>query len=265
MIYEKSAGRDALAGNTDTSLLKIVAFVSMLIDHLGASMFGAYQEMRVLGRIAMPLYAWCLVVGCVKTRDPLRYGLRLLALAIISQPFNMMALNHTWSEFNILFLLVLGLVAIEGIRQRFMLSQIWAPALCYLALGFVNINYGWRGLTFIILLYIARGSVSGIVAACMGYFFFWGSSSAAVNGMFGVSFSFLAWPGLGQLLSPLFKLQAMSWLALPLIAIPTRSNIRLPKWLGYALYPAHLLIIAILRLTVQGVPLERLFAGFGVY
>lgn len=263
-MTERIKGNDTLAGNLDTSLLKLVAFVTMFIDHLGASMFGSCQEMRIIGRIAFPLYAWCLVVGSVKTRDPLRYGLRLLILAVISQPLNMLALNHTWSELNILFLLVIGLIAIEGIRRRFLLSQIWVPALCYLALGFIDANYGWRGLTFIIIMYLARNSLGGLMAACVGYFFFWGASSSTVGGMFGLQFTFLSWPGIGAAISPLFRLQAMAWLALPFIAIKTNTGIRLNKWVGYALYPAHLLIIAILRLTVQGVPLETLAAGFGM-
>ena len=109
MEWELQPGRDErLAGNLDTSLLKTLALLFMLIDHLGVALFGNLLEMRVLGRIALPLYAWCLVVGNVKTRHPLRYFGRLLLLATISQPLYMMALNHTWQHLNILFLLALA-------------------------------------------------------------------------------------------------------------------------------------------------------------
>lgn len=257
--------RDTLAGNTDTGLLKIIAFVTMFIDHIGAARIVGYPELRVIGRIAMPIYAWCLVVGCVKTRDPLRYLLRMLVLAVISQPINMLALSHTWSELNILFLLVLGILAIQGIRQKFLLSQIWAPALCFLATGFLDVNYGWRGLAFILIIYLARNSLGGLAAACIAYFFFWGTSSGSVSGMFGVQFGFLAWPGIGDALKPLFNLQAMAWLALPFILIKTHTGIKLNKWVGYALYPAHLLIIAVLRLTVKEIPLEALTMVLGMW
>ena len=117
MEWELQPGRDErLAGNLATSLLKTLALLFMLIDHLGVALFGNLLEMRVLGRIALPLYAWCLVVGNVKTRHPLRYFGRLLLLAAISQPLYMMALNHTWQHLNILFLLALATAAIQGIR-----------------------------------------------------------------------------------------------------------------------------------------------------
>ncbi|MFR5853573.1 MAG: TraX family protein [Lachnospiraceae bacterium] len=166
MEWELQPGRDErLAGNLDTSLLKTLALLFMLIDHLGVALFGNLLEMRVLGRIALPLYAWCLVVGNVKTRHPLRYFGRLLLLAAISQPLYMMALNHTWQHLNILFLLALATAAIQGIRLHRYGSQFWGPALCYLALGFCEIDYGWRGLTFILLLYPARESRGGLAAA----------------------------------------------------------------------------------------------------
>ena len=261
-VQNKALPGEKLAGNLDTSLLKVLALVFMLIDHMGASMFGSYPTMRVIGRMALPLYAWCLVVGSVKTRDPLRYGLRLVLLAALSQPLYMMALNHTWKDMNILFLLTLGLVAIQGIRQKRWFSQFWAPALCYLALGFLKIDYGWRGLTFIILLYLVRDTRRGLVAAYIAYALFWGQGSSAVDGMFGVPFAFLGWPGVGAPLSALFRLQGMIWLSLPLIVIPTHSDLHMPRWMGYALYPAHLVVLILLRLTVGGVPLATLVRGF---
>ena len=132
-----------LAGNLDTSFLKVLALCFMFIDHLGAAVLPRIGELRMIGRMALPLYAWCLVVGSVKTRSAPRYALRLLGLALLSQPLYMMALNHTWTDLNILFLLFIGQVALQGIRARFMGSQVWVPALCYVLLGFVQVDYGW--------------------------------------------------------------------------------------------------------------------------
>ena len=36
-------------------------------------------------------------------------------------------------------------------------------------------------------------------------------------------------------------------LAAPLIFIPTRSNLKIPKWFFYAFYPAHLAVIAMVQ------------------
>ena len=158
-VKERRSGE--LAGNLDTSFLKVLALCFMFIDHLGAAVLPRVGELRMIGRMALPLYAWCLVVGSVKTHNAPRYALRLLGLAVLSQPLYMMALNHTWTDLNILFLLFIAQVALQGIRARFMGSQIWVPALCYVLLGFVQVDYGWRGLTFILILYMARGSRGG--------------------------------------------------------------------------------------------------------
>lgn len=258
----ESTKKDMVTGNLDTSFLKILALLFMIVDHLGASIFPGIQEFRVIGRMAFPLYAWCLVVGSVKTRNVFRYGLRLLLLGIIAQPLYMMALSHTWTDLNILFSLLIGLVAIYGIQRRAFLSQFWAPALCYLLLGYLKVDYGWRGLTFMLVLYGARQTRGGLIAAYMAYAFFWGTGSAQVAQLFGLPLSFLSWPGVGVPLSNLFHMQSMIWLSLPLVVFSTRTGIRMPQWLGYALYPMHFVLIILLRLLVGGASFAALTQRF---
>ena len=253
--------REEIAGNLDTSMLKLLALILMLTDHMGKMFFSSIPEMRIIGRMAFPLYAWCLVVGCVKTRNPLRYGGRMLALALLSQPLYMMALNHSWNEFNILFTLLIALIAIQGIRMHKFASQFWVPALCYLLLGFVNVDYGWKGFTFILLLYLARESRGGLAAAFLAYALYWGASSSGVTSLFGYSLEFLRWPGVGTVFGAFFRLQGMIWLSLPLIAVSTHSQIRLPHWLGYALYPLHLALLILFRL-MDGATFAMLTRGF---
>jgi hypothetical protein len=251
-----------LGGNTDTGWLKIVALVFMIVDHLGVAVFPGVTEMRILGRIAMPIYAWCLVVGCEYTHDILRYAFRLLVLAVVSQPINMVALSNPWSKLNILFLLCLGVLVIAGIRGRWLFSQFWAPVLAYVFLGFVSVDYGWKGLTFILLLYAARKSAGGILAVVLAFALFWGGSSSQVVSFAGLPLTFLEWTGVGPVLKAFFHLQTLMWLALPWILIPTHRNVRMPKWLGYGLYPLHLLgIIGVL--LIMGVPLAQLLAVLG--
>lgn len=251
----------AIAGNLDTSFLKILALLFMLCDHIGAAFFPTFLELRIIGRMAFPLYAWCLVVGSVKTRNPVRYGLRLLMLALLSQPLYMMALNHNWEYLNILFALLIALIAIQGIRLKWYGSQIWMPALCYVLHGYIRVDYGWMGLTFILLMYLARENRQGLIAAYLAYALFWGASSQTVQQFFGMPLSFLKWPGVGLVLSAFFRLQGMVWLSLPLIAGKTHVDLRMPKWLGYALYPAHLLVLIGLKLF-NGYTFEMLTLGF---
>ncbi len=258
----ESPRKESLAGNLDTSFLKILALLFMLVDHLGAAIFKDVPELRIIGRMAFPLYAWCLVVGAVKTRNTFRYGSRLLLLGVVSQPLYMMALNHTWTDFNILFSLLIGLAAIYGIQRKVCLSQFWGPALCYVLLGLVRVDYGWRGLTFILVLYGARNSRGGLVAAFMAYALFWGASTGPVVSLFGYALPFFAWPGIGDVLSALFRVQGMIWLSLPLVALPTRTSVRMPQWLGYALYPMHLALLIVLRLWLGGAAWPLLLKGF---
>ena len=81
------------AGNTATGLLKLIALAFMLIDHSGKVLFSNCQEMRILGRIAFPIYVWCMIVGFWRTRSVLKYLLRILVVGAVSQPLYALALD----------------------------------------------------------------------------------------------------------------------------------------------------------------------------
>ena len=63
------SSRPAPAGNLSTGLLKLIALVFMFIDHSGKVLFNNCYEMRLLGRIAFPVYIWCMIVGFHRTRS----------------------------------------------------------------------------------------------------------------------------------------------------------------------------------------------------
>ncbi len=57
----------------------------MLIDHIGYVIFPEIQFFRIIGRIAMPLFAFFIGEGCLHTRDRKKYFFRLFVLALICQ------------------------------------------------------------------------------------------------------------------------------------------------------------------------------------
>ncbi|MDD3400211.1 MAG: TraX family protein [Eubacteriales bacterium] len=75
--------------------LKLIALAAMLLDHIGyllgslgslsPSMQGVVIVLRMIGRIAFPIFAFQIAQGYRKTSNVYKYGLRLLAVAIVSQ------------------------------------------------------------------------------------------------------------------------------------------------------------------------------------
>nr|MBR4280295.1 hypothetical protein [Clostridia bacterium] len=232
-----------IAGNTNTGLLKWLALIFMFLDHAGKMCFPQVPEMRILGRIAFPLYCWCLVVGAQYTRSFPRYLLRISLIGLVSQPLYMVALHHPWSKANIFLTLFVALLGLWGLREKRFLSHIWAPVIALLLAQVLHVDYGWKGVLLIFLLWGARSSKAAVASVMIAFCLFWGSGSSVVSRAFGMTLTGLSRGAFGGMLSALLRLQTMSVLALPLMLWTLPGHIRLPKWTGYALYPAHLAVL----------------------
>lgn len=138
--------KQGLTGST----LKIIAMISMLIDHFGAAVLGryltsvgfltaiqsentfltwkaSYGELyllywitRGIGRIAFPIFCFLLVEGCYHTKSVKKYGIRMALFALLSEiPFDL-AFQNTFLEFtyqNVFFTLTIALVIIAACRK----------------------------------------------------------------------------------------------------------------------------------------------------
>ena len=62
-----------LRTNLDTDFLKLIAVLSMTVDHVGAVFFPEYPVFRWIGRMAFPLFCYCMTVGLLYTHDIRRY------------------------------------------------------------------------------------------------------------------------------------------------------------------------------------------------
>ena len=65
--------------------LKIIACISMLIDHTGFVLFPETEAFRIIGRIAMPIFAFFIGEGCFYTKNRRKYFLRVFILGLICQ------------------------------------------------------------------------------------------------------------------------------------------------------------------------------------
>ena len=125
----------------------------------------------VVGRLAFPIFAFLLVEGYSHTRSFRSYALNLFFFALISIiPCNLAHgyLWH-WRGFNVLFTLLFGLLAIRAIdRYSRIKSSCCVLAIFAIAL-LIGIDYGARGIAFILLLHLLRQRrlYQTIAAGCM--------------------------------------------------------------------------------------------------
>ena len=262
----------------------VFVFVALLYV-IGLSFLSRGEIMGVTGEVTLSNYARLASPDYVKV---LLQSLKLAALTtaiciVVGYPFGYLMARLSPVARSVVMLLIIvpfwtnALIRIYGWRILLMgngpintvlmnLGLIQEPLkLLYtdgaVLLGFVQVDYGWRGLTFILILYMARGSRGGLAAAYLAYALFWGSTSSQVNSLFGYPLTFLTWDGLGPVLAAFFRLQGMIGLSLPLILCPTRTGLRLPGRLGYWLYPIHLVVLILIRL-MTGTGFDVLVRGF---
>lgn len=67
------------------NILKLLAALTMVIDHAGLLLFPQAAVLRWIGRISFPLFAFCVGDGCVHTRKPGVYFWRVLGLGLACQ------------------------------------------------------------------------------------------------------------------------------------------------------------------------------------
>ncbi len=72
-------------GFLNGNALKIIAALTMLIDHTGYILFPEFRFLRIIGRIAMPIFAFMIAEGCKYTKNKVRYLSVVAAVAAIYQ------------------------------------------------------------------------------------------------------------------------------------------------------------------------------------
>ncbi|MCI9015650.1 MAG: conjugal transfer protein TraX [Clostridia bacterium] len=143
-------------------VLKIIALISMFIDHLGYTLYQKFSNFNYIGRIAFPIFAFQISEGYKHTHSKKNYLINLLTFAIISQiPFTLFRsifVNNSSSfSLNIFFTLLIGLIAIIGFEAC---KNKWIGLLLVFGLSstanLLKMDYGYYGVLMIFLFHFFK-------------------------------------------------------------------------------------------------------------
>lgn len=148
-------------------ILKIIACITMFIDHIGYVIFDGSSFFNYIGRIAFPIFAFQISQGYIYTKNINQYLKRLLMFAILSQLPFMLFYNTISSGFvvNVVFTLLFGLICIVSYDK---INKIFG-ILITIILGIIaekfNFDYGFFGVTIILLFYIFRENKIALISS----------------------------------------------------------------------------------------------------
>lgn len=173
--------RSGLTGNQ----LKILAMIAMTCDHIGVQLFPQTLWLRVLGRLAMPIYAFMIAEGCRHTRDRKKYFLRLFGLGALCQTVYLVAMGSLYMCILITFSLSVILIYLMDMVEQEKSLKNWSRLLAGTLLAFFlcvvlpdllphldyEIDYGLPGVLLPVLIYGAgtRGLLIGLALVALQY------------------------------------------------------------------------------------------------
>lgn len=143
--------------------LKLIACVTMLIDHIGAVFepamgnYGLYCVMRAIGRLAFPIYCFLLAEGVAHTKNPVRYGLRLfIGILLAELPFDLAFYSgFSWAGQSVMVTLFLGFVMVL-VMQRIERAKLAAVIIFGFLAELFRTDYGFWGIAMIALFVLTR-------------------------------------------------------------------------------------------------------------
>lgn len=151
--------------------LKIIACISMLIDHMGAILFPGINILRIIGRIAFPIFAFLLAEGCYYTKNKLRHLLVISGFAIVMQTVLFIATKMTDFSIFMHFSIAVGICLLIDLVEKFIkdkkilfsILMIFAIILITILIflfdkytPYLYMNYGIYAIFTPVILYIIR-------------------------------------------------------------------------------------------------------------
>ena len=218
------------------NLLKVIAFVTMVIDHVGDFLLKGNMVCKVIGRLAFPIFAYFIAEGMRYTKSRKWYFLKIFCFAVIAQiPY--MFLVKTF-KLNVLFTFIIAIVFIvfidksiaENIRKVVLIFFSVCMILCD-AVFFID--YGLIGVLITVLFYFIKQPLSLIINGILILlnvikYSFWRAN---------IAFSIL------------IAITSILPLIMLLFYNKQKGKINL-KYLFYIGYPTHLFVIWILGIII---------------
>lgn len=249
--------------NISGNNLKIIALVTMLIDHIGSIiiyplymnacfvngvglmgdsmpdkakiLYQIYVLLRFIGRIAFPIFAFMLTEGFIHTKNLKKYFIRMFLFAIISEiPYDIANSNSIFNPYsqNVLWTFVMAMVLMIILKNY--IFKIKNKNICKVA-TFLMI------LLFAFITMYCDGGLGGILLIASMYIFknnkvtYW---ICSVISIFIMAFNS----------SPL---QLFAITSLLLIELYNGKTTNKNKYIFYIFYPAHLLILSLIYFAIS--------------
>lgn len=239
---------------TTSTGLHIMAMAFMLCDHLWGTVVPGNDWMTCIGRLAFPVFAFLLVEGYFHTKNLKRYLLRLLAFAVISEiPFNLAIGSRAFYPIhqNVLWTFLISLLLIHWNERANNKGNVFAQIVVGCAsilsaciIGILTfVDYNHYGILTVLVFYFFRGRK-------------WWCYLGQLVCLWYINIEMMG--GLGYALSLFgkdFFLSQQSFALLALIPIwlyrGKQGHHSKPfQYFCYAFYPAHLLILGLLKKLV---------------
>jgi len=218
-----------------SATLQLIAIICMTIDHVGLFLLNEPDWTRIIGRLAMPIFAMGIAEGFIHTKSRSKYFLRLAICAIVAEiPYYLLLNGMNLSvTHNILFSFLFGFLAMLCLEKK---GYWWIliPFLVAAASG-LKIDYGFPVVLLIMMFYLCRKYLK---KQKFCYYFGLLASLVITQGVTAM---------MGGWWLQLYAIAAF----IPLALYNGKKGHRLPKYAGYIFFPAHLFIIWIITLFLR--------------
>jgi len=210
--------------------LKLIAVVTMLIDHIGAIFYPGLMQYRMIGRISFPIYCFLLAEGAHFTRNPVKYGMRLLLAAGLSEiPYDLAFYGRLrMDKCSVMVTLLLGYAAVLAVDRARRFGKILAFVPFWFLAELLHTDYAGMGIALIVWMAMVR-------------------QNRHAQWLRGVGMFFLLWYGLpvrlGSWQVPIQLFGLLALIPIHFYSGQKRTDNKIVQWGFYLFYPVHLFIL----------------------